>query len=104
MGTRVRESFCVRRRAWNWPAESWISIRWTISRGRGRSLTSEVDSSDLLEGEEELFQQVGGYGSAILGGAADVVNRADFSEDGGASGRDALWGKGLAGQGLFGRG
>ena len=34
--------------------------------------------SELLEGVEEFFEEVGGYGGAVFGGAADVVDRAGF--------------------------
>src|SRR6266851_3017334 len=58
----------------------------------------------MLKGVEKLFEEIGDYGSAVFRRAADVVNRADFGEDGGAGGGDALRGDGFAGQGSFGGG
>ena len=36
------------------------------------------------EGVEELFEEVGGYGGAVAGGGADVVDGVGFGGEGGA--------------------
>jgi hypothetical protein len=38
----------------------------------------------LEEGAEELFEEVGGYGAAVAGGGADVVDGVGFGREGGA--------------------
>ena len=38
----------------------------------------------LGEGAEELFEEVGGYGGAVAGGGADVVDGVGLGGEGGA--------------------
>lgn len=51
---------------------------------------------------EEVFEEVGGYGCAVPGGGADVVDGFGFGEKGGAGCGDGLGGEGLVAQGLLG--
>ena len=44
------------------------------------------------ERAEELFEEVGGYGGAVFGGAADVVDGEGFGGEGGAGGGDGCRG------------
>ena len=40
---------------------------------------------------QELFEQVGGYGGAVFGSGADVVDGEGFGGKGGAGGGDGVW-------------
>jgi len=51
---------------------------------------------------EELFQEISGYGGAVFGGAANVVDWAGFGEDGNAGGSDSFLGDGLSDERSFG--
>src|ERR1019366_2667018 len=42
--------------------------------------------SSCLEGVEEFFEEVGGYGGAVLGGGADVVDGVGVGGEGGPGG------------------
>ena len=57
-----------------------------------------------LEGAEELFEEVGGYGGAVFGGGADVVDGAGLGGEGGAGGGDGVGGDGLVEEGVLGGG
>src|SRR5258708_33443623 len=72
-----------------------------ISQNHPRKPSSKKIS---LKSEKKFFEEVGGYGGAIFRGAADVVDRTDFGEDGGPGGRDVVRGNGVAGQGFLGGG
>ena len=43
-----------------------------------------ADRCKLNQGAEELFEEVGGYGAAVAGGGADVVDGVGFCGEGGA--------------------
>jgi len=53
---------------------------------------------------KKLLQKVGGYGRAVFGGATNVVDGADFSEDRCTSGGDGFCSDGFADERLFGGG
>ena len=51
--------------------------------------TPKADETEL-EGVEELFEEVGGYGGAVFGGGADVVYGHGFGGEGGSGGGDEV--------------
>ena len=53
---------------------------------------------------KKFLQEIGCYGRAVSGSAANVVDGADFSEDGGTSGGDGCCSEGFADKNFFGRG
>ena len=63
-------------------------------------------SSSGDEAAEELFEEVGGYGGAVAGGGADVVDGEGFGGEGGAGeaegGGEMLGGEARVLQGRFG--
>lgn len=62
-----------------------------------------ISSEQLLKGEKKFLQKVGGYGCAVFGSAANVIDGADFSEDGGTSAGDDCCSDGFANKNLLGR-
>lgn len=54
-----------------------------------------------LQSGKELLEEVGGYGSAVLRCAADVIDRAGFGEHDGPSGCDVCGSDGFPGEETF---
>ena len=54
------------------------------------------------KGVEEFFEEIGGYGGSVFGGAADVVYGLAFAGQGGSGGGYGLWGDGFVDQGALG--
>ena len=65
-----------------------------------------ADCDELDQAAEELFEEVGGYGGAVAGGGADVVDGVGFGGEGGAGVAegciDVCWGERGVGEGCFG--
>jgi hypothetical protein len=63
--------------------------------------TIEEKFDETLKGAKKLFQQIRRYGSAILGRAANVVDRTRLSENSSPGSRNRLRANGLSYQGLL---